>query len=250
MGKGRGYVNVSFAYLRAEELAQPDGTIFDIPRFTSSTASFYGAYGLTDRLTVTASIPFLRYSNLQDQPDELGREGGFGDVALGLQVQLAAKGPWVFATRGMVQAPTGDETISEGLQATGSGAWEGLLAGGAGVSLLGGRGYGYVEVGYNYRASGLRDTLFYDVQVGWNASPQVTVAWSFRGLQPFSQEAGARTAGSLVGLGDRVTYTHFGPTAIVKLGRGWGLQLGADGVFNARNLAKGPTFRGGVTWQR
>jgi hypothetical protein len=250
MGRGRTYVNLSFQYLRADELTQPDGTIFDIPRFTASSLNVYGAHGLTDRLTLSANVPILRYSNLQDQPDELGREGGFGDVALGLQFQLASKGPWVFATRAMIQAPTGDETISEGLQATGSGVWEGFLVGGAGIAFGGGRGFGYLEVGYNYRAGGLRDTFVYDVQVGWNVSDRVLVAWGWRGLQPFHQEAGDRTSGSLVGLGDRVTYTRFGPEAVFKLGRGWSLQLGADAALNARNLARGPSVRGGLTWQR
>lgn len=250
LGPRHAQANLGFQYLRAEQLAQPDGTIYAIPRFTSSALGLYAAYGLSGRLTLITNIPILRHSNLQDQPDELGPEGGFGDLGAGLQVQVGSAGPWVFAVRGTIQAPTGDETISEGLQATGSGAWEGFLVGGTGVNFGGGRGFGSLEVGYNYRARGLRDTFVYDAQVGWNAGRRVVLAWSVRGVQPFNQAAGSRTAGSLVGLGDRVTYTHFGPTALFKLGRGWGLHVGADGVFNTRNLARGPTLRGGVTWER
>lgn len=249
-GRGHLYTKLSFQYLRAEEYAQPDGTIFPIPTFDSSELNFFGSFGLTDGLTLWTNVPLVRSSDLADDPDELGQENGFGDLGFALQAQLGSKGPWVFAARGSLQIPTGDETRSEGLQATGSGVWESGGVLGAGASFAGGRGYGFVEAGYKYRGGGLRDAFVYTAQLGWNAGKRATFFVNARGEEPFSKQPGTTSLNSFVGVGDRVTYIVVGPSAIVKLGAGWGLQLDLEGAFHTRNLAKGPMFRGGITYQR
>jgi hypothetical protein len=249
-GRGHYYTKLSFQYLRAQEYAQPDGTIFPIPTFNSSELSFFGSFGLTDGLTLWANVPLLRSSDLADNPDELGQENGFGDLGFALQAQLGSKGPWVFAVRGSFQIPTGDETRSQGLQATGSGVFESWGVLGAGLSFAGGRGYGFAEAGYKYRGGGLRDAFVYTAQVGWNAGNRATFMLNLRGEEPFSHEPGAGDLNSFVGVGDRVTYTVVGPSAIIKLGSGWAAQFDLEGSWNARNLAKGPMFRGGITYQR
>ena len=79
---------------------------------------------------------------------------------------------------------------------------------------------------------------------------RVVLAGNFRGLQPFQTAPRNVTASSLVGFGNGVTYTVYGPTAIVKLGAGFGLQLDVEGAFNTKNLATGTVFRGGLTFAR
>jgi len=250
LGKGRFYTKLSFQHLRSTELAQPDGTLFDIPTFRRTEASVYGQVGLSDRIDLYTNVPLLRSADLDDQPDELGPETGFGDLQIGLQAQFARRGRWVFAVRGTLQFPTGDETRADGLLPTGSGAWEAEGLFGAGLSFARGKGYGYLEVGHQHRGSGLRDTFLYNLQVGWNVGPRVTLAWNLRGVEPWNQTPGAGAAGSFVGVGDRTTYGITGPTAILKLAKHWGLQLDYDRQFHAKNLAKGPTFRGGISFAR
>jgi len=250
IGQRHFYAKLSYQHLHSTTLATPDGTKFDIPAFTKDDVGLYVAYGVSERFTVLLNAPVLRSSNLRDEPDELARESGIGDLQFGLQAQLGRKGPWVFALRGMLQAPTGDETRAQGLLPTGSGVWEGQGWIGAGRSLAGGRGYGYVEVGYEGRGGGLRDGFVYALQLGWNASSRMVLAANVRGVEPFSRTAGSRTAGSFVGVGDRVTYAAYGPTAIVKLGGGVAVQLDWDGALHTRNLAEGGVFRVGVSLSR
>jgi hypothetical protein len=249
-GARNAYTKVSFQHLQAMRYAQPDGTVFDIPRFRSSELSFFGSFGLTDRLTLWVNVPLVRSSDLADDPDELGRENGFGDLGFALQAQLGARGPWVFAVRGSLQIPTGDEMRSEGLQATGSGVYESAGVLGAGRSFAGGRGFGFAEAGYKYRGGGLRDALVYAAQVGWKAGRRATLVWNVRGEEPFSHAPGTAALNSFVGVGDRVTYVVYGPSVILDFGRGWGAQLDLEGSFHAKNLAQGPMFRGGITYHR
>jgi hypothetical protein len=249
-GRRHAYTKLSFQYLQAREYAQPDGTVFEIPRLTATEVSFFGSFGLTDRLTLWTNVPVVRSSDLADDPDELGRETGLGDLGFAVQAQVGSRGPWVVAVRGAIQVPTGDETRSEGLQATGSGVFESSGVLGAGRSFGGGRGFGFAEAGYKYRGGGLKDAFVYSAQVGWNAGRRTTFTWNVRGEEPLSHEPGTAGASSFVGVGDRVTYVVFGPSAIFNLGGGWGLQLDVEGSFHAKNLAKGPMLRTGITYQR
>ena len=71
-----------------------------------------------------------------------------------------------------------------------------------------------------------------------------------RGAQPWDTEPGDASTVSPAGFGDGVTYLAFGPGAIVELARGVALQLDVDGATHVRNIAKGPTFRFGVSVSR
>ena len=250
VGRGHYYSKLSYQLRRSTTLATPDGTLFEIPVFTQQDSAAYLAYGVRSWLTVTADLPFLRSSNLRDMPDELQRVTGIGDMRLGAQVQLGQKGPWVFAVRGLVQAPTGDERRGMGLLPTGSGAWEGASYVGAGRSFASGRGYGFAEIGHHLRGSGLRDGFLYEAQVGWNVTPRVVVAANLRGLEPWSDTPGAIRPGSFVGTGDGTAYLTYGPTAIVRLSGAWGLQLDVESAVRAKNIAVGTVFRIGVTYQK
>jgi len=245
-GQGHFYAKVGGSRLSSTTLAAPDGTRFEIPRFTKDEISLYGAVGLTNRITGIVSVPAYRSSDL----DDFGSESGIGDVQAGIQVQLGQRGPWVFAVRGMAQAPTGDETRAEGLLPTGSGVWEGEAVLGAGRSFAKGKIYGFVESGHQLRGGGLNDALTYALQIGWNVRPRVVLAGNIRGVEPYSNKAPREARGSPVGLSDRVTYLIYGPTLILGLGNGAALQVDVDGAARARNLADGTTVRVGVSFSR
>lgn len=244
-GKGHYYTKLTYHHARATQLAQPDGTIFDIPRFTQDDAYFYGTYGLSDALDVCLDAPGVRSNNLQD----FQRETGFGDIKLGLQYQLKKAGPWVFAVRGRVQAPTGDETRAEGILPTGSGVWEGRAILGAGRSLAAGKLYAFAEAGYEWRER-LRDGVAYEAQLGWNATKRLILIACARGVEPFDHKPPREAFGSPVGVSDRVTYLMLGPSLIVKLGRSYALQFDVERSLRVRNVAKGTVFRAGVSFAR
>ncbi|MCL4821675.1 MAG: hypothetical protein KJ067_21265 [Vicinamibacteria bacterium] len=244
LGPGHVYLKLGYGRLDSDTLANPDGSQVTIPRFVKDDLHAYAAIGVSERVTLSASVP-LRRSDLED----FGRESGLGDVAIGVQWQLGRHGGWVLATRGVVQAPTGDETRAAGILPTGSGVWEGELRLAAGRSLGGGRGYFFAEAGHQFREL-LRDGFVYEAQVGWNAHPRLVLAWNLRGIEPWSARAREVALGSPVGVGDGVGYLAFGPTAIARLGRGVAVQLDLDGAMRERNLAVGSTWRVGVSWSR
>lgn len=244
-GLERGHVYFKLAYgrLPADTLANPDASQVEIPHFVKQELSLYAAVGLGARLTAFANVPLVRSSDLED----FRKESGFGDLQAGLQYRLGQRGPWLFAVRGALQAPTGDETRANGILPTGTGVWEGQAVLSAGRSFAGGRGFGFVELGPQVRQT-LNDGVVYTAQLGWNAGARVVLLASLDGVEPYDKRPRAVALGSPVGFGDRVTYLNYGPSVILKLGSGVGLQLDVSRVARARNIAVGTSWRAGLSY--
>ncbi len=243
-GRPRGglYAKLGYGYLRATELATPGGNVVPIPAFQKHDVTLYGAYGLTDTITLTLGAVLYRESSIEG----FESAGGVGDFRFGAQSRLGRSGPWLFAARGLIQVPTGGVEKGEGLLPTGSGVWEGEVYLSVGRSFAGGRGWAFIEAGPQFRGGGLRDGLVYDGQVGVKVTSWLALAWNARGVQPWDTTPGDVSAGSAAGLGDGVTYLAFGPSAFLTLRPGLGIQASVDGATHTRNIAQGPTFRLGL----
>jgi len=239
---GSYYVKASYAYLSADELATPLGEVVPIPRYSRHEGGLYVQYGLAGSLMATLDLPFVRSSAIEAFDSAVG----IGDTRLALQWQVDRSGPWVFATRGLVQAPTGDETLGQALLPSGSGVWEGEAVASAGVSLWRGRGWAFVEAGYQARGGGLRDGLTYAAQWGHRLGGRLLVMANVRGIQPWDTSPSDLSTGSAAGFGDGTTYVNFGPALILELGGSAGLQADLDFMANTRNIARGATLRVGV----
>lgn len=236
---GSYYLKASYSYQSADQLATPLGEVVPIPEFTRHEGALYLQYGLKPSLMAIADLPFVRRTAIQD----FDSATGLGDARLALQWQAGRSGPWVFATRGLVQIPTGDETLGQAVLPSGSGVWEGEAVAGAGVSLWRGRGWAFVEAGYQVRGGGLRDGLVYAAQLGRRIGGRLMLMANLRGVQPWDTGPSDLSTGSAAGFGDGTTYLNFGPALIVELGGGAGVQADLDLMANTRNIARGATLR-------
>jgi hypothetical protein len=245
-GKGKLFAHTNYAHVRSTTLFAPDGTSFEIPAYVHDEFNAVVGFGLTERLGAFVSLPVWRSSDLED----FGSESGVGDLKMAVQMQLAARGPWVLAVRAGLQAPTGDETRAGGILPTGTGVWEGDGVLSLGRTIRSGRGWAFVEAGHQVRGGQLRDSFLYALQVGWRVGMRVSVAAGLRGVEPYDNSARLVAIGSPTGLSDRVTYTTYGPSLLVRVGGGWTLHFEVEDTFHARNLAKGINFRTGLTWAR
>ena len=245
-GKGHSYFNLSFEALETTRLATLDGNIQTIPEFRLRQFGFYGAFGLSERLTVIVDRLGVRRSEIED----FDAASGIEDTRAGVQWQLGRKADWELAARGIVQVPTGDENKGLTVLPTGSGVWEGEVRFGAGRSWRQGRLYGYGELGHQFRGGALRDALQYESQIGYWLHPRWLLGATLRGVQPYRSEPSDDALGSASGLGDGVTYTVYGPMVIVQLGRGTGIQLEIEDAFNETNVATGVKFRVKLFFER
>ncbi len=244
---GETYLQLSWARLAADQLADADGNDLDIPDFTQDELALYGAFGFGDRWTATLRAPLYRRSEV----DGFGSATGNGDLQLGLQAQLWESGPWRLAARGVVQAPAGDENAGQGALPTGTGVWEVEAWASLGRSFgADGRGYGFVELGHQTRGGGLVDGIVYRAELGrrFGNEGRWLVAVRAWGVEPYQDPADQPTT-SAAGLGDDVAYLALGPSLTWECTKGWALEAALDGAAFARNVALGPTVRLGVVYR-
>jgi hypothetical protein len=243
-GRGHFYTKLTYSGLRTERFSTPEGKHVDIPEYRLDQGDFYGEIGLADRWTALLSVPY-RSSGIEDFDDA----SGFGDLRFGVAWQLPGRGAWALAIRAAAQAPTGDPEKGGGLLATGSGAWEAFTTFSAGRSFAGGRGYGFGEVGHNFRAAGLRDSLVWQGQIGWHVG-RLLVMGNVGGVHVYSDQPSAKAIGSPSGLGDGVEWLSFGPAASLDLGHGLALYGEWSDGTDGTNIALGSTARVGITIAR
>lgn len=240
------YFQLSAARLMADRLADGNGDERDIPNFTQDELAIYSAFGFGDRWTGIVRAPLLRRSEL----DEFGSASGVGDLQVGLQGQLAERGPWRLAARVIVQVPTGDEESGQGALPTGTGVWEAEAWGSLGRSFgRNGWGWGFVELGHLSRGEGLVDGVLYRAELGHRVGAQGRWRAALRvwGVEPY-EDPSRSPSSSAAGLGDDVAYLAFGPSLSRELRGGWALEAAIDAAATARNVALGPTVRLGVVY--
>lgn len=231
------FAKLSGSALTADELATRDGDSLAIPTYRRQELDLYLQAPLGARWTFIAALPLYRYSEIAG----FDEAGGVGDVTAGVQVLLAQPGSWLLAARLLAQAPTGDETQSQGILPTGSGVWEGELVLSVGRSFSGGTGYGFAEVGQRTRGGGFADSLVWRGELGLRAGARWQLAaraWGQDAAEPDSADIGSPS-----GFGDGVSFVALGPSITRDLSGPWAAQLEVDFALDGRNIALGPTFR-------
>lgn len=122
--------------------------------FNSTKLSYYGEYGITDKITVIASFPY-DWQRSNDTKRYAGEDGpsGIGDINLGMRYQLV---PNLFGS-GVLMSVQGEVKIPEAYDydhplfnlSLGDGQYDTsfILKFGRGL----GKGYAWLDVGYKYR---------------------------------------------------------------------------------------------------
>ncbi|MGB6036901.1 MAG: hypothetical protein WBG42_11585 [Cryomorphaceae bacterium] len=133
--KGKGFVKLSQNAIYSDQLFNPDGEIIDITTIGYYATSVYAEYGLTDRLTAIAYVPFFarntlnktrfRFSGIEIPGDELN---SVGDVDLSLQYGFYKSDTWVASVRVLLGLPTGEVSGGEtGILQTGDGEFNQMI---------------------------------------------------------------------------------------------------------------------------
>ena len=135
--KGKGYFKVGQFSLISNRYYAPSGDVLNIATAGIHITSFYGEYGLTDRLTAIAYIPFFARATLNKQVSTLtgsliaeGDElNSFGDTDLSLKYGLIRNKPIVVSATLTFGLPLGNSSGgSTGVLQTGDGEFNQLIA--------------------------------------------------------------------------------------------------------------------------
>lgn len=253
--QGHGYYKLGVYTLRATHYYEPGGNRIAIPTVGDYTFSFYGEYGLTDRLTAIAYVPFQRITLNR----QVGRESGFvfseGDATTGLA------DPFVGARFGLLQfggtvvsaglklgIPLGTKDQTNGLN-TGDGELNQLITLETGHSFYPMPAYAVVTTGFNQRSGGFSDEFTYSLEAGYTVANAWTIIGRVQGLESF-QNGDASAGGQLGFAGNDQRYLLYGMELAYTRNDRYGVTFGVQNATRAQNVLSAPAFSFGLFLKR
>ncbi len=255
--KKGGYYQLGFQMVRADQFYEPGGNLIDIQTLSDYVVSFYGEYGVTDKITVQAYVPFVERITLNRAVGEVTGfeffEGdavtGIADADVGARYAFFKKGNTVASAFLRLGLPIGESIQANGLQ-TGDGEFNQLLGVAVGHSFWPSPAYIMADAGYNNRTEGYSDELVLKVEGGYTIGTNITLIARVRGL--FSMENGQDgNLGGTGGLyGNNQQYLTYGGDVMYAFAQGYGVLFGAEGATLAENVLAAPSFRLGVFLRR
>lgn len=249
--KGQGFYKLDFASIRANNVYDTKGKIAPFRMLGNYTASFYGEYGITGKLTVVTNIPFF-VRNVVDETK--GRQTGniiepgiinnsFGDVDLGFRIALPVK---AFAMSANVTfgLPTGDAQQTDGLF-TGDGEFNQLLKISAGTSKK--RWWTQGSFGFNHRTRGFSDEFRYDFEFGYKFfKDHLLTIFKINGIESWRNDNVEATSLGL--FSNNVEFTGIGPEVLyyTNAKKTIGLSARLTGALKGQNVLAAPSMAVGV----
>ncbi len=255
--RGHGFYKLEGRFIYAQRFFEPDGKLIDIPTLSDYTTSFYGEYGLSERFTLVAYVPFYKRIALNRQ---IGENSGFvyfaGDSAsgvadsdVGFRLGLKQNGPTVLSARVLLGLPLGQDQQQSGLL-TGDGEFNQLLALELGHSFYPLPLYFAGEAGFNNRTKGFSDEFRYAAELGYTFWRNVTLLMKFTGVASLKNGAD-NVRGGMGGLyANNVSYLALGPSLFYQINKNLGVTAGLEGATYGRNVLAAPSYSFGIYFKK
>ena len=254
--KGKGYYKIGIWFLEANEHFTDTG-ITD-PNITRGhfISSFYGRYGLNNKLTLIGYLPYTQvYQNGQRFSSGLTSLPGesfasLGDIDLSLEYQLWKKNNWAISTSLLLGLPTGDAAGgSDGSYQTGDGEFNQSLHISVGKSFPIGKQHFYFKssVGLNNRSQGYSDEWHFGLETGTKvAKEKLLILGRFNTRQ--SLQNGSLSAinsnGSI--FANNVEVTNIGGEIIYSFTKQWSINFMGSFPLSGKVIYKAPALSAGI----
>jgi len=257
-GKGNGYYKLSAWSLVADKHYTDTGATD--PNATRGTfnLSFYGEYGLTNKLDVIAYIPFFTrvYQNEQKsagtgQITQAGEAfNSIGDVDLGIKYGLIKNNSLALSTTLKLGLPFGDSSGgSDGSFQTGDGEFNQNLQVDLGIpfKLSNVPAYAKAYLGYNNRSKGFSDETHYGAEVGLNfLKNKLWITGRLNAIKSTNNgNLNAQNSNGSI-FANNIEYTSLGIEGAFYLTKKLGISLGYATAINGRLIYANPTLSGGI----
>ncbi|MGD1845416.1 MAG: hypothetical protein ACFB10_08490 [Salibacteraceae bacterium] len=171
--KGKGYFKLGQTYLRSDKFYEK-GELVDIFTTGAYFTSLYGEYGISDRWTGIAYVPFFSRMTVNEVEFTSGRMqpgdsyNGFGDTDIGIKYGLRVGKPFVMSATLQLGLPLGRTDGGEtGVLQTGDGEFNQLVRLEAGYAPPKTPLYFNAGVGFNNRTNGFSEEFRYNFEAGF-----------------------------------------------------------------------------------
>lgn len=257
--KGRGYYEGGVWWLEADAHYTNVGKIDPNATRGLFITSFFGRYGLTNKVTLVGYFPHVRvYQNRQvyssgrtPLPGE--QFSSLGDINLGMEFQWFQKKGWAISSSLTFGLPTGNQRGgSDGSYQTGDGEFNQIFRFHLGRSyrLASQRFYAKVNVGVNQRSLGFSDEFRAGFETGTKiVSKKVLILGRVNLIESFQNGTlDASTSNGSI-FANNVEVVNVGGALIVDLFKDWNLSFGASYPVRGRVLYRAPAWSSGLSLQ-
>ncbi len=247
-----GYFKLNQSALMANRFYAPDGGLIDITTIGWYATSLYGEYGLTDRLTIVAFVPFFARNTLNEirfEPSERTLPGdelnAFGDVDLQVQYGIYQSEVWVVSARILLGIPSGKTGGgSSGILQTGDGEFNQMLR--MDVSRpMGKKLWSSVYAGYNRRTRGFSDEWRYGLELGLKFGKRAYVLGRVDAVHSTFNGSDFQPEGNTL-FANNIEYISPAVEIGIENPDGFGLSASVAGAFSGRNVLAAPVYSLGI----
>lgn len=230
------------------------------PNTTSGifNTSFYGEYGITDRLTAVAYVPFFSRSYMNNVVSGTTGEvlipgeaiNSFGDTDLSIKYALNKKGVIRTAATLTLGLPLGNNSGgSQGNLQTGDGEFNQLLQLDASSSfqIKNTSIYGTATFGFNNRTKGFSDELRYGIEVGAGLfKNKFWLIGRITGVESLQNGTLSSEANSTSIFANNSEFTSYSIEAAVYLTKQFGVSASYASAFRGQIIFANPSYSVGV----
>jgi protein XagA len=248
--QGSGFYKLDFSTIQATDVFSPKGDLIPSRDLGNSIASFYGEYGITNKITAIAYVPFWVGNTAGAYPAvgtipalPSASFSSFGDVDLGLRIALPVKNI-AMSINILFGLPTGTPTQANGL-ATGDGEFNQMIKLAVGTGKT--RWWTQGAVGYNNRTKGYSSEFRYDLEFGYKFfNDRLLTMLKINGVESLNN---GTVAPSKTGLfSNDVVFAGIGPEILyfANTKKTIGLSARAAGSLRSQNILAAPSFSIGI----
>ncbi len=249
---GSGFVQLGFSTIGYNKIYDDGGE--KAPVFADvrdNVLQLFGEVGVTDLLTVGASVPFKFLSVSPSQvplaptPAKL-TTSGIGDIDIRARYNLLNEEGYVVSAGMLLGIPSGDSKKTSGL-ILGDGEFNvapGLLLGRSFYPIP---AYASVDFAYDFRGSAFSNEFLYNIEFGYGLLESKLYFILLLSGKESTSSVPSKAAASAYGLStNNQEFTAIIPKALYKFSGGWGASLSFATATHGRNIAGGFVFAGSV----
>jgi protein XagA len=251
--KRKGYFKLSQNWIISNSLYDGKGDIITLtPSVGIFTTSLYAEFGITNRFTAIAYVPFfvksvkneLRYKQ-SGQIEKSDVLNSFGDADIGFQYGIVVNKPIVVSASLLLGLPLGNNAGGETkLLQTGDGEFNQFIRVDASHSFYPKPIYASAYVGFNNRTQGFSDEVRFGIEAGYTIKDKLTLIGKINVNQSLFNGGDI-----VVGNGIFSNNTEYVSPAIevgYSFTKAWGISASAGFAASGRNILASPNYGVGV----
>ncbi|MEO1655582.1 MAG: hypothetical protein AAFU64_18715 [Bacteroidota bacterium] len=253
--KGKGYFKLSQSFIRTDQFYSPAGTKIDIVTNGLYMTSLYAEYGISNRFTLVANIPFFVRSTLNEVQFVSGNEGlpgdelnAFGDMELGIKFGLIRDKPFVLSAGLTLGIPSGNNSGGETqLLQSGDGEFNQLISLNAGYSIARANIYLGASIGFNNRTQDFSEEFRFGFEAGYSPIPTFTALVKIDGIESFQNgEALGATNGIF---SNNMEFITVSPELNYTFYKNYGLSANVVIPVRGQRILAAPSYSVGLFWK-